>query len=161
MTAPNSIRIGFVPLRKENELLAYPGELIVDANDGHIYVRNQAGDNSTSITKTLEAAVGAGVDTTEVGVAQGHILTGAAEIAKKLALQFAPMVPGAVELKIIGAPAQANKALLPTVADYEVIADLDSISGWSVSWDGLGLDGQLEEGDAVEIVYGTEYSNVV
>lgn len=72
--------------------------------------------------------------------AEQRTITTLEETNKSLTLAQAPLVPNAVILQIQGAPAQIYGL------DY-------TVSGTTLSWNGLGLDGLLEENDEVSIVY--------
>jgi hypothetical protein len=67
------------------------------------------------------------------------VLSSGEATAKSVVLPFAPSTPGQTMLDVIGGGAQ-------------VYGDDFSVSGSTLTWAGLGLDGLLAAGDQVRIV---------
>lgn len=71
---------------------------------------------------------------------EARTITAAEAIAKALTLAVTPTSPERTELQISGAPCQIYDL------DFEVVGD-------ELIWSGKGLDGLLEEGDEIRILY--------
>lgn len=100
-----------------------------DGSSGQVLTTNGSGTLSWS-----SVATGSNLS------AEQRTITALEETNKSLTLAQAPLVPNAVILQIQGAPTQIYGL------DY-------TVSGTTLSWNGLGLDGLLQENDEVSIIY--------
>lgn len=89
-----------------------------------------SGSNIITITNT-----GAGTENVEY-----RTISSGEAAAKALTLSFGPLVPANVTLDTIGGTSQIYSV------DY-------TVSGTTLSWNGLGLDGLLSAGDVLRIQY--------
>lgn len=106
--------------------------LYVDVTDARLKGKDDAG-----LVTTFGSG---GVGTSTVFGHETVTLTTEMIAAKELTLTFTPTPGSSVQVVPVGGPTQ-----VPFV-DYD-------ISGSVMSWDGLGLDGILDEGDQLVIYY--------
>jgi hypothetical protein len=121
-----------------------PGEFAVfpKVKDGKVELFVKGKDTEGNVTPAANITKdGAAIADSGDWVTQTKTLTSGQVSSKTIALSPTPKFPGEVCLTVLGGLEQVNGV------DFEVV------SGNILTWDGLGLDGDLEAGDQIILKY--------